>query len=287
MSYILVAGNAVWDIVNVIDHYPQEDDELRALTQWATCGGNAVNMLQLLAAKQHRCDFVGVLANDSLGESIHQQLQRLHINTDYVTHLSGSSPISTILLNNSTASRTIIHYRDLPELQASAFCHIPVARYDWLHFEGRNVIQLADMLTYARTQIIDQPISLECEKVRPGLESLLPLIDIALFSRSYAVAQGFNDPETFLQAKQQRFPECLMTCTWGAQGAWAIDLAGNLMHAPAPTITPVIDTLGAGDVFNAGLIHALVTGEPFDLALQHAVSLASRKVAQQGFSGLA
>lgn len=286
MSHILVTGNAVWDIVNVMHHYPQEDEELRALTQWATCGGNAVNMLRVLAAKQHRCEFMGVLANDAFGESIQHYLHQQQISTEHVTPIQGHSPVSTILLNNEHASRTIIHYRDLPELSAQDFYRLPVTRYDWLHFEGRNVIQLADMLAYARDQVIDQPISLECEKVRTGLETLLPLCDIALFSRSYAQAQGFNDAQSFLRTKQQRFPTILMTCTWGEQGAWALDLSGNLLHAPAPRITPVVDTLGAGDVFNAGLIHALVTGEPFEVALQQAVNLASRKVAQQGFNGL-
>jgi ketohexokinase len=46
----------------------------------------------------------------------------------------------------------------------------------------------------------------------------------------------------------------------------------------------VVDTLGAGDVFNAGLVHALATGQLLEEALQYAVKMAGRKVAQRGLS---
>ena len=47
-----------------------------------------------------------------------------------------------------------------------------------------------------------------------------------------------------------------------------------------------MDTVGAGDVFNAGLVHALATGQPLEQALQYAVQLAGRKVQQQGFQSV-
>jgi len=50
-------------------------------------------------------------------------------------------------------------------------------------------------------------------------------------------------------------------------------------------VTPV-DTVGAGDAFNAGLIDALVSGRDPRQAVTDAVQLASRKVAQEGFVGL-
>jgi ketohexokinase len=48
----------------------------------------------------------------------------------------------------------------------------------------------------------------------------------------------------------------------------------------------LVDTLGAGDVFNAGLIHALLEGEDPRRALALAVELAGRKCGRQGLDGL-
>jgi ketohexokinase len=59
-----------------------------------------------------------------------------------------------------------------------------------------------------------------------------------------------------------------------------------MFHAPALAVETVVDTVGAGDTFNAGLIHALATGQLLEEALHYAVALAGRKVQQQGLAGL-
>ena len=215
-----------------------------------------------------------------------EALNKQNIGLQYVQRINGKTPQSQIWLSRQTGSRTIVHYRDLPELSVEAFAAVPVEHYDWLHFEGRNVAQLPQMLAHARENVIDQPISLEIEKVREGLEDCIALVDIVMFSQNYAQTCGFDDAKSFLQDRQQRHGNVWMTCTWGAQGAWAIDQLGDVFHAPAPVINQVVDSCGAGDAFNAGLIHALVTGNPLVEALHYAVDVASRKVQQQGFTAL-
>jgi sugar/nucleoside kinase (ribokinase family) len=55
----------------------------------------------------------------------------------------------------------------------------------------------------------------------------------------------------------------------GANGAWAIH-KGEVTHAPAMSISQVIDTTGAGDCFNAGFLHAyIVEHQPIDVALRY------------------
>jgi ketohexokinase len=78
-----------------------------------------------------------------------------------------------------------------------------------------------------------------------------------------------------------------MTCTWGEAGAWALEADGRMHHCPAFPPPKVVDTVGAGDVFNAGMIHGLATGADTAQALETATRLAGRKVGLTGFSGLA
>lgn len=286
MSFILVTGNATLDIINGVDHYPLEDEEMRAISQRVDAGGNAANTARVLAAHRHRCDWAGVLAEDSDAERITETLRADWVGLEHIEEKPGSSPVSYITLNHQNGSRTIVHHRDLPELSAEIFARIPVERYDWLHFEGRNVAELKKMLDYTRENIFDQPVSLEIEKVRDGLEELIPQVDLVMFPRAYAQAQGFADAESFLRDRQARHGAIWMTCTWGEWGAWAIDQLGVVFHAPALVVETVLDTVGAGDVFNAGLIHALATGQLLEEALHYAVELAGRKVQQTGFSGL-
>lgn len=286
MSFILVTGNATLDIANSVDHYPHEDEEIRASHQWVSSGGNAANMAKVLATHLHRCDFCGVIAQNGDGDHIFADLAEKSVGLEYAVRQPGAAPVSYITVNQQNGSRTIVHYRDLPELSADDFGRIPVAHYDWLHFEGRNVAELEKMLAYARENVFDQPLSLEIEKVRDGLEALIPQVDVVMFPRAYAQAQGFGDAESFLHDRQQKHGKVWMTCTWGEAGAWAVDQLGMVFHAPALKVEKVVDTVGAGDVFNAGLVHALATGKLLEEALHYAVRLAGRKVQQQGLQGL-
>lgn len=61
----------------------------------------------------------------------------------------------------------------------------------------------------------------------------------------------------------------------------------EIYHATAHKIEKVTDTVGAGDTFNAGIIASLVqNSHDIKNAIQYACTLATNKVAQQGFDSL-
>jgi ketohexokinase len=79
----------------------------------------------------------------------------------------------------------------------------------------------------------------------------------------------------------------ILFCTWGAQGATCLQSATNqILSAPALNINQVVDTVGAGDTFTAGVMYGLSHGFDMMDVLTFACELAGRKVAQTGFDGL-
>lgn len=285
MARILAVGNATLDIINLVDTYPQEDQEVRALSQQRCRGGNATNSLVVLSQLGHRCAWAGTLATEPDAETIKADLQKHQIDLSAVhTVAYGKVPTSYVSLSRSNGSRTIVHFRDLPEYQANHFAALDIQRFDWIHFEGRNLDQVKPMLEHMRRNHPRIPCSIEAEKPREGIEQLFPLADLLMFSREFAQHKGYEDAGEFLRHMRRKKLPAQMSCTWGEKGAHGLNRQGEIIHVPALPLARVVDTLGAGDVFNAGLIDQLVRGRQLDTALTAAAQLAGKKCGIYGLN---
>lgn len=94
-------------------------------------------------------------------------------------------------------------------------------------------------------------------------------------------------PPPFLREMHRRFPAADLVCAWGEKGAWALGRDGRESCCPAIPLAEVVDTVGAGDVFNAGIIDGLLRGLGLDKALEQATALAGKKCGQYGLDNLA
>ncbi|WP_457671204.1 PfkB family carbohydrate kinase [Thiolapillus sp.] len=277
MSRILAVGIATVDIVNTLASYPDEDAEVRVLAQRRARGGNATNTLVILSQLGHSTAWAGLLPQEPDAQIVIDDLNKHQVDLAPVQRpLAGKLPTSYIALGENTGSRTIMHYRDLPEYDFSSFDELALGGYDWIHFEGRHVSALGPMLK--KTKQAGIPCSLEVEKPREGIEALFGLPDALLFSRNYVQSRGYALARDFLQRQSFSRPAFV---AWGEAGAWCRSSRNEIHHAPAPRVR-VVDSLGAGDVFNAGVIDGLLNALPLEKILAHAVSLASAKCAREG-----
>lgn len=287
MASILGTGNATLDIILSMDEYPAEDAEIRALDRRMCRGGNTANTLVVLSMLGHRCVWAGILSDDTGGFFIRDDLMshqvELHPGR---TVRNGVVPTSYVMLNRRNGSRTIVHYRNLPEFTIQDFERVDPEKYDWLHFEGRNIEETRRMLSRVRCHNPHIPVSLEIEKNRPGISGLFTYADVLLFSRQYAVEQGFREPLDFLRSVKAECAAADLYCTWSGEGAAALTRGGEACRVPAWSPQKVVDTLGAGDTFNAAVIDGYLKNQDIGTILRAASELAGRKCGQQGFDGL-
>ncbi|KAJ3116505.1 hypothetical protein HDU96_009491 [Phlyctochytrium bullatum] len=137
-------------------------------------------------------------------------------------------------------------------------------------------------------------ISVEFEKSnRPFLDELLPLADVLFFSKLYAEGKGFpGAPTGFLDnIRRSCKPGAILFVTWSEHGAFGLindpTRPAKTFHVPAPSIQAVVDTIGAGDTFAAGVIYALgARACDAETAARWACRLATAKCAQFGFDGV-
>jgi sulfofructose kinase len=90
---------------------------------------------------------------------------------------------------------------------------------------------------------------------------------------------GMSDPEGALRALRQNH-QGLLCVTLGARGAMALD-GDRLVHEPA-FIVKAVDTTGAGDVFRAGFIYAMLSEFPLDRMLRFANAAAAASCTRLG-----
>lgn len=280
---VLGVGVAVLDLIQEVTSYPGEDEEVRAIAQRRVRGGNVTNSLTILAQFGHSCSWIGTLGDDAAAAEIRMELVRQGIDVSQVVQIAGgTSPLSSILLSRATGSRTIVHYRDLPELDAAAFAEVSLEGLAWVHFEGRNPVETEQMIRRVRSVAPDVTISLELEKNRPDIDILFDGPHVLLAGQAFARARGWQTPTVLLEELAGRSRADLCVVAWGEQGAALQRREGPIQQVPAVVPPRVVDTLGAGDVFNAGVMDGLLRGLPALDAVRHAVRIAGAKCGRMG-----
>lgn len=292
---ILCVGLVVLDIISVVDKYPEEDTDSRCLSQRWQRGGNASNSCTVLSLLGAPCAFMGSMAPGHVADFVLDDFRRYSVDLHYtVFQTTGSVPISTVIINEASGSRTILHaYRNLPDVSATDFDKVDLTRFKWIHIEGRNASEQVKMLQRIERHNATQPpgqkiqVSVEVEKPREELFQLFGYGDLVFVSKDVARHLGYRSAVEALRGLYGRVRKgATLICAWAEEGADALGPDGRLLHSDAFPPPRVVDTLGAGDTFNASVIFSLSQGKTMQEALRFGCQVAGKKCGLQGFEGI-
>jgi sugar/nucleoside kinase (ribokinase family) len=202
-----------------------------------------------------------------VGDDEHGRLSTLLLSREGIdighvrTVPDASSQFAVILVEEGTGERTILWNRD-PGIRVSPE-GLPleeIRRARALLLDGHDVPASIAAAKTARAAGV--PVVLDAEKMQEGTEELLPLCDHIVAAGHFpALLIPGVAAEEGARGILRRYAPRTSTVTLGPRGAFGCDGKGEFF-SPAVRVEAV-DTTGAGDIFHAGFLHALLEGLPF------------------------
>ncbi|MCJ8737266.1 hypothetical protein PDJAM_G00021850 [Pangasius djambal] len=206
----------------------------------------------------------------------------------------GETPCACCIVCQKSGSRTVVLYdTNLPDVCADDFSKLDLSHYKWIHFEGRNADEQVKMIEQVKIYNATQEeknritISVEIEKARPSLYQLFPHGDVVFVSKDVAKHFGFQSASSAVKGFYSRVKDgAVLICAWAEEGADAVGPDGAVLHSDAFPPENLVDTLGAGDTFNASVILSLSNGGSLQEALTFGCQIAGKKCGVHGYDGI-
>jgi sulfofructose kinase len=270
------------DTVIPLSTYPTRGSKTEYSTVSTLPGGQVATTV---VACQHwglRTRYIGKLGDD-LAATLHREaFSHAGVETHVITVPGGASAQSLILVD-AQGERTVLIRRDERlTLHPSELDRDSIINARALHVDGYDTEAAILASTWAREANI--PVIADLDELYPNVEALIANVDYLIVSRDFP-SRLTSEPnlEQALRKMHRRYNCRLAAATLGQEGVLAFN-GKRLLHTPAFCV-PVVDTTGAGDIFHAGFIYALLEDWPLDRQLDFACAAAALNCTAVGARG--
>ncbi|MBU2468430.1 MAG: hypothetical protein KKC78_07270 [Proteobacteria bacterium] len=284
------AGQRPWDAVclglNASDHlcliprYPGRGSKIRMRRMINSGGGQAATAACAMARLGHRVAYAGAVGDDETGRLAGPRLAEFGVDTRGLISKPGArSQEAFILVEEGGGERTIVWTRDETcRLEPGDLNRDLLASCRVLHLDGHFMEASLEAARMARSA--GAVVTLDAERVQDGTAELVGLCHVVMGERDFAQRlTGLEDPVEALRALAALGP-LWAGRTLGERGAQML-VQGELLAHPGFAVAAK-DTTGAGDVFHAGMAHAILEGQGPHQALATACALAAISVTALG-----
>ena len=283
--HLLCVGHIALDLIFSVSEFPDHPTKTPAHRHYRGVGGMSGNAAVALARLGARVDFCGPVGDDDTAEVFEQVLRREGVGLSGLRRVPGaSSSVSSIIVDRH-GERMIFNAKGSALDAPGSFDPSVLDDIDFVLVDPRCPDWAEAALHEARRRGIPSMLDGEVSP-RADLQRLVPLADWRVFSERGLLAYSDGEPEALLQQLAAQDPSRRVVRTLGAQGVQWCDVQGRLQQMTAVHAGPVVDTLGAGDVFHAALGLALAEGQRDQDALRFAAAAAAIKCARpDGIAG--
>ena len=293
---VLVVGDANVDLEIRLPEQPRASEHANPDPQ-IFGGGSAANTAAALARLGLECRFAGTVGDDSFGRSAVASLEAAGVDTGWMTVSSELPTVTVITVKQPDGERLI--YVWPPSGGAHAALEVEstiaaVSGVEWLHVSGiclrvrpaREALLAA--MGRARADGIAVSFDLNLRLENWGWDDGFRDVVMAAVERSDVVLGAAGDEIEALADSEDPIAAATalagthrtVVARLGAGGAIACS-AGSVVAEPGFEVA-VVDTVGAGDAFNAGFIASRLRGETIGGALRWGNAVAALSIGEAG-----
>ncbi len=273
---VVVLGDCNPDLVLSGDDVVPQFGQVERLVDGAelTIGGSGGIMAAGAARLGLRTALVGMIGDDLFGSFMRDALAQRGVDTGAIVVDASARTGLTVILSRPGDRAILTFPGSIAALSADGAIsdlitrtrHVHVASY---FLQTSLVPGLATLFQQARhagaTTSID-PNWDPSERWDGGLREVLAVTDLFLPNAEEATRiAGRHDPADAARSLARVGP--VVAVKLGAEGALAASADGELVRAASPADTEPVDTVGAGDSFDAGVLAGLLSGSNMERAL--------------------
>ena len=261
----LFVGLSTIDVQYLIERFPASNSKQNARQFSLQPGGPAYSAAVAFAFLGGDATVVSAIGTGSLAALLRHDAEQQGLTLLDAAPGSDSLPVSSIFVEADSGNRTIVYNSHGVERFAPVS---PTGRFDVILVDGfypELALPILERLAPTTTVVTDGDIW------QDETERILRYVDIAICAEDFA-PPGRGSHETVVEAIRTLGPTKL-AFTRGARPILWFDreTSGDLS---APSV-PVVDTLGAGDIFHGAFCFHHAAGGGFTEALEAAAEVAS------------
>ncbi|ASJ06075.1 ADP-dependent ribose-1-phosphate kinase [Thermococcus pacificus] len=242
---VIGIGNLNYDIIMLLDRFPDFHEKVNAKEAYFGLGGAAANTITWLAHFGLRTGYLGAVGRDEIGEAHMSYFKKIGVDTSGIQIVDAPSGVAVAMVHGD--DKRIVKYPGANLLKRLDFDYLSRARH--IHMSSNPPETIEGVVKFASERGIT--ISLDIgEAVLP--EGVEERVDYLMMNED-EYRRKFGS----LDLSLSRAKNLVVTLNGG--GAMVRDERGNVAEIRGLS-AKVVDSTGAGDSFDAGVIYGVLNG---------------------------
>jgi sugar/nucleoside kinase (ribokinase family) len=285
---IVCVGHLVYDIRDYVEKMPELDKTVFMYRPPEIGpGGSATNVALNCIKLGHNACLIANVGEDQHGKFLLKELKSKGLDIEEVKIIKGGRTGLSVILIDRTGEVMVIEDKGCIE-DYREFSAKKIIQSNWLHMTGTSIKWLEKTSFIAFKNNI--PISFDPGRAaaRFGVEKLakiLERVDILILNKKELLALTGSASEVAAKDLSKEF-NCIVVLKKGSEPVFVCGLEQKTYYVDLFKVPYVVDTLGAGDAFAAGLICSRLEGRSLYESVKMANAAAAAKIMHAGAQGM-